>query len=112
MKGHVRTEYARISLCHEWTRSSIVKRKTICNFERYDTAQFKLDKARVWHVLDTTCFFISHACRHACVRKIDDVETLVQSTRVCTRRVAEARVHFRHVHAKSGLRAPWRVYEL
>ena len=57
-------------------------------------------------------FFISHVCRHACARKIDDVETLVQSTRVRTRRVAEARVHVRYVHAKSGLRAPWHVYEL
>ena len=43
---------------------------------------------------------------------MDDVETLVQSTRVHTRRVAEAHVHVRYVHAKSGLRAPWRVYEL
>ena len=51
-------------------------------------------------------------CRHACACKIDDVETLVQSTRVRTRCVAEARVHVRYVHAKSGLRAPWRVYEL
>ena len=57
-------------------------------------------------------FFISHACRHACARKIDDVETLVQSTRVRTRRVAEACVHVRYVHAKSGFRAPCRVYEL
>ena len=57
-------------------------------------------------------FFISHTCRHACAHKIDDVETLMQSTRVCTRHVAEARVHVRYVHAKSGLRAPWRVYEL
>ena len=51
-------------------------------------------------------------CRYACARKVDDVETLVQSTRACTRRVAEARVHVRYVHAKSGLRAPWRVYKL
>ena len=57
-------------------------------------------------------FFILHACRLACARKIDDVETLVQSTRARTRRVAEARVHVRYVHAKSGLRTPWRVYEL
>ena len=49
---------------------------------------------------------------HACSRKIDEVETLVQSTRVRTRRVAEARMHVMYVHAKSGLRAPWRVYEL
>ena len=72
----------------------------------YGTAQFKIDKERIWHVLYT--FFISHAC----AGKIDDVETLVQSTCVRTRRVAEARVHVRYVHAKSGLRAPWRVYEL
>ena len=57
-------------------------------------------------------FFILHVCRHACARKIDDVETLLQSTCVRTRRVAEARVHVRYVHAKSGLHAPWRVYEL
>ena len=55
-------------------------------------------------------FFISHACRYACARKIDDVETLMQSTSVCTRRVAEARVHVRYVHAKSGLRASWHTY--
>ena len=36
----------------------------------------------------------------------------MQSTRVRTRRAAEAHVHVRYVHAKSGLRAPWRVYEL
>ena len=58
-------------------------------------------------------FFILHTCRHACARKIDDVETLVQSTHERTRRVAEARMHVRYVHAtESGLRAPWRVYEL
>ena len=57
-------------------------------------------------------FFISHVCRHACAHKIDDVETLVQSTHVRTRRVVEARVHVRYVHAKSGLCAPWRVYKL
>ena len=49
----------------------------------------------------------------ACVRSQDRLHrTLVQSTRVRTRHVAEARVHVRYVHAKSGLRAPWRVYEL
>ena len=36
----------------------------------------------------------------------------MQSTRVRTGRVAEACVHVRYVHAKSGLRVPWRVYEL
>ena len=57
-------------------------------------------------------FFISHTCRHACVHKIDDVETLVQSTHVLTRRVAEARMHVSTVHAKSGLHASWRKYKL
>ena len=52
------------------------------------------------------------ARRHACARNIDDVETLMQSTRVYTRCVAEARVHVRYAHAKSGLHAPWHVYEL
>ena len=40
-------------------------------------------------------FSFLHACRHAYARKIDDVETLVQSTRVCTTHVAEARMHVR-----------------
>ena len=57
-------------------------------------------------------FFILHTCRHACVRKINDVETFMQSARVRTRRVAEARVHVRYVHSKSGLDAPWCVYKL
>ena len=55
-------------------------------------------------------FFILYAYRHACVRKIDDIETLVQSTRVRTRHVAEAHLHVRYIHTKSGMRAPWRVY--
>ena len=54
----------------------------------------------------TRHIFILHACRHACACKINDVETLVHSTRVRTRRVAEARVHVRYVQVKSGLRAP------
>ena len=62
----------------------------------------------MWHVLNMTHF----SFRTWCSRKIDDIETLVQSTHVHTRRVAEARVHVRYVHAKSGLYAPWRVYEL
>ena len=66
----------------------------------YGTAQFKVDKAHVWHVLDTT-----HFSFHTwCARKINDVETPVQSTCVRTRRVAEACVHVRYVQAKSGLR--------
>ena len=60
----------------------------------------------MWHVLDTTRFSFR---RYACARKIDDVETC---TRVRTRRVAEVRMHVRYVHAKSGLRTPWRVYKL
>ena len=32
-------------------------------------------------------FFISHACKHACAHKIDDVKSTVQSSHVCTRRV-------------------------
>ena len=55
---------------------------------------------------------VFYFARVQCSHKIDDVETLVQSTRVRTRRVAEARVHVRYAHAKSGLRAPWRVYKL
>ena len=47
---------------------------------------------------------------HALARSM--TETPVQSTRVCTRRVAEARMHVRYVCAKSGLRVPWHVYEL
>ena len=62
----------------------------------------------MWHVLDMICF--SFRTRNVCARKIDDIETLMQSTHVHTRRVAEARVHVRYIHAKSGLRAPWRVY--
>ena len=45
-------------------------------------------------------FFILHAC--AC--KIDDVEALVQSTCVLTRRVHDkARLHVSYVHTKPGL---------
>ena len=55
---------------------------------------------------------VFHFARVQCARNIDDVETLVQSTHVRARRVAEARVLVRYVHAKSGLRAPWHVYKL
>ena len=61
-------------------------------------------------------FLILQACRHACTHKIDDIETLVQRTRVRTRGVHQAHVrqthvHVRCVHAKAGLHAPWRIYE-
>ena len=49
-------------------------------------------------------FFISHACKPACARKIDDVKPTVQSSHVRTRRVHDARVHVRNAHAKFGLR--------
>ena len=67
----------------------------------------------MWHVLDMTHFSFRTRAGMCALDKIDDVESLVQSTRVCTRRVAEARMHVRYVHAKSGgLRAPWHVSEL
>ena len=56
-------------------------------------------------------FLILHECRHACTRKIDDVETLVQRTCVRTTLMHQVCVHVRRVHAKAGLRAPWHVYE-
>ena len=56
-------------------------------------------------------FLILHACRHPCTHKIDEVETLVQITRVRTRHVHQASVHVRCMHAKAGLRAPWSVYK-
>ena len=50
-----------------------------------------------------TCGMYStrHVFHFTRTRKIDDVETPVQSTCVRTRCVAEARVHVRYVHAKS-----------
>ena len=47
-------------------------------------------------------FFISHACKHACERKIDDVKSTVHSSLVRTRRVHDARMHVRNAHAKFG----------
>ena len=41
-----------------------------------------------WNRHDT--FFILHACKHAYVRKIDDVKPIVQSSRVRTRRVHDS----------------------
>ena len=49
-------------------------------------------------------FFISHACKPSCARKIDDVKPTVQSSCVCTRRMYDARVHVRNAQAKFGLR--------
>ena len=48
-------------------------------------------------------FFISHACKLSCAHKVDDVKPTVQSSRVRTRRVHDACVHFRNAHAKFGL---------
>ena len=48
--------------------------------------------------------FISHTCKHACARQIDDVKPTVHSSRVSTRRVYDACVHVRNAHAKFGLR--------
>ena len=49
-------------------------------------------------------FFISHACKPACARKIDDVKLTVESSHVHTRCVYDARMHVRNAHAKFGLR--------
>ena len=48
-------------------------------------------------------FFISHACKPACARKIGDVRPIVQSSRVRTRHVHDAHMHVRNAHAKFGL---------
>ena len=45
-------------------------------------------------------FFISHACKPVCARKIGDTKPTVQSSRVRTRRVHDAHMHFRNAHAK------------
>ena len=59
-----------------------------------------------WARHDT--FFISHVCKHACARNIDDVKPTVHSSCVCTRCVHDACVHdacvhVRNAHAKFGL---------
>ena len=68
------------------------------------TAQFKLDRTRVQHGLDTTCFSFHMCASMKCTRKIDDVKPTVQSSCVCTRCVHDARVHVRNAHTKFGLR--------
>ena len=54
-----------------------------------------------WARHDT--FFISHACKPECARKIGDVKPTVQSSRVCTRHVHDALMHVAkfelHLHA-------------
>ena len=66
----------------------------------YSTAQFKLDRTRVQHGLDTTRFSShTHASMRACAHKIDDNKPTVQSSRVRTRRVHDACVHVRNAHA-------------
>ena len=74
------------------------------------TVQLNLNLTKHTCGMYSTRHVFHFARMQAC--KINDVETLVQSTRVCTRHAAETRVHVRYIHAKSGLRAPWRVYEL
>ena len=69
----------------------------------YSTAQFKLDRTRNAARARHDTFFILHACKPSCARKVDDVKPTVQSSRVCTRRVHDARVHVRNAHAKFGL---------
>ena len=49
-------------------------------------------------------FFISHACKPACARKIGDIKPTMQSSRVHTNCVQDARMHVRNAHAKFGLR--------
>ena len=77
----------------------------------YGTAQFKLDRTRMQHGLDTTRFSFHtnasmrvHACKPACVRKIDDINPTLHNSHVCTRRVHDARLQVRNAHAKFGLR--------
>ena len=65
----------------------------------YGTAQFKLDSTYVQQGHDTTRF--SFTCMQACVCMQDgDVKPTMQSFRVCTRHVHDARVHVRNTHAK------------
>ena len=70
-----------------------------CSLASYGTAQFKLVQhtctARAQH--DT--FFISQACKPACACKTGDVKPTMQSSRVHTRCVHNARVHLRSAHA-------------
>ena len=44
-------------------------------------------------------FFISRACKPVCSRKIDDIKSTVQSSRVHTRRLHDAHMHVRNAHA-------------
>ena len=58
----------------------------------YGTPQFKLDRMCMRHGLDMTHFsFYTHMqARHACAHKIDDVKPIIQSFRVCTRRMHDS----------------------
>ena len=96
--SYVRTSYRNTS--NSVTSTCIHTVVTVCV---YNTAQFKLDRTCVKHGLDTT-FFISHACKCVCPCKIGDVKPTMQSFRVHTRRVCNAHMHVRNVHAKFGLR--------
>ena len=49
----------------------VVFQQRVCSFATYSTAQFKLDKAHVWHVLDTTRFsFCTRAGMRALARSM------------------------------------------
>ena len=69
----------------------------------YSTAQLNLTEHTCSKARHDT-FFISHACKPVCARKIGDVKPTMQSSHVCTRRVHDARMHVRNSHAKFGLR--------
>ena len=68
---------------------------------KYGTAQFKLNRTRMQHGLDMARFFILHACKHACVYKIENIKPIIQSSCVHTRRVHDNL----QAHAKFGLHA-------
>ena len=67
----------------------------------YGTAQFKLDRTRVQHGLDTTRFSF-RTCASMFAREIDALKPTVQSSCVCTRCVhdsLQAHAKFGYVHA-------------
>ena len=82
--SYVHTSYRNTS--NSVTSTCIHTVVTVCV---YSTAQFKLDRTRMKHGLDTT-FFISHACKRACPCKIGDVKPTMQSFCVHTRRACNA----------------------
>ena len=69
----------------------------------YSTAQFKIERTCMQQGHDTTRFSI---CMRVGLRarKVDDVKPTVQNSRVHTRRVHNACMHFRNAHTKFRLR--------